>query len=540
LDTGAQDAASNNLARVSRDFVLSIYEIPSQLPISSAAYTAIGTNQDLAGGGDWLAGRVNVDGNVFTGRASLVAPGIAAGTTAISGLASRGGAAIAAGVVLGGETMTGAAAIAGDRETFLKNKSRVGLANNATLGAFYPLSRASDSGRLAFIPISAGDQFYDRFLQTDFAFDKYRPNLAVNALSSTAWNDYTIGARQCAMQFDITNVASPTNVNTTVSTFSYITGGVRAEVITTELNSPPGYIRIRPDGGSFNFGTTPTLVAYGSGAPWHYGAGPVVGTFVFNGANFPGGGAYPPGARSGFIKSAIDTHYSAVTIAPGTMQPIDLFPTKLPLMLAALGADSVEVNNSLVVNVNYAAGIGPMFPVAPTVAPTVAMPSPSIASRYTLRLTECEDLTSFTTGFSLVTNMNLNIPQRFNVVPFPAATLPPGYTPAVTPANALGQYFTPCSIFAPSCKYGTVGEVLPGVVFGGQRNSLKVDNGLDVAANRVNPLKAVDLNMVAAGQAQMPAANLTHNLRKIIHPVELPPVNMMNWMVLLEEKRREF
>jgi hypothetical protein len=55
----------------------------------------------------------------------------------------------------------------------------------------------------------------------------------------------------------------------------------------------------------------------------------------------------------------------------------------------------------------------------------------------------------------------------------------------------------------------------------------------------VNPLKAVDVNMMAA-QAQMPAANLTHNLRQLRHPVELPPINMMNWMVLLEEVRKEY
>jgi hypothetical protein len=537
LDTGAQDAASTNLARVSRDFVLSIYEIPSQLPISSAAYTAIGTNQDLAGGGDWQTGRVNVDGNVFTGRASLVAPGIAAGTTAISGLASRGGATIAAGVVLGGEAMSGAAGVAGDRETYLNNTSRVGLANNATLGAFYPLSRASDSGRLAFIPISAGAQFYDRFMQPDFASDKYRPNLAANALSSTAWNDYTIGARQCAMQLDITSVkstAAVVDITTSITTFSYLVNGVRNYVTTTDGLVPDKskYIRIRGPGEVFDVGATPVKVAFGSRGV-NFGYRTLAGSVVFNEATFGPllNDGYP---RAGYIVSPFEPAIGDVPVpAGGGVQTVTVYPQRFPLVLAALGADSTSFNNSLVVNVNYASGVGVGVPATPANAG-------AIAGRYTLVLKECANLTSFPTGFSLVTNMNLNIPELFNTVPFPAANLPPGYAPAVTASNALGQYFTPCSIFAPSCKYGTVGELLPGVVFGGQRNSLKADNGLDVAANRVNPLKAVDLNMVAAGQAQMPAANLTHNLRKIIHPVELPPVNMMNWMVLLEEKRREF
>ena len=39
----------------------------------------------------------------------------------------------------------------------------------------------------------------------------------------------------------------------------------------------------------------------------------------------------------------------------------------------------------------------------------------------------------------------------------------------------------------------------------------------------------------------MLAANRIHvNLRPITHPAELPPISMMNWLVLLEERKREF
>jgi hypothetical protein len=30
------------------------------------------------------------------------------------------------------------------------------------------------------------------------------------------------------------------------------------------------------------------------------------------------------------------------------------------------------------------------------------------------------------------------------------------------------------------------------------------------------------------------------NLRPITHPAELPPVTMMNWLVMVEERRKQF
>ena len=38
----------------------------------------------------------------------------------------------------------------------------------------------------------------------------------------------------------------------------------------------------------------------------------------------------------------------------------------------------------------------------------------------------------------------------------------------------------------------------------------------------------------------MAANRITVNLRPITHPAELPPITMMNWLVVLEERRKEF
>jgi hypothetical protein len=535
LDVGAQDAASTNLARVSRDFVLSIYEIPSQLSISSASYTVLGKNVDI-GGGDWLGGRgkgrVNIDGGIFSNRAAVPAPGAAEAATAINGLTSRRGMDVAAGAKIGG--VAGGTAFAGDREDFQNTKSGPSLSNNTTLGEFYPMSLASESGRCAFIPISPGEAFYDRFMQEDFAFDKYNPNPATNSISSTAWNDYTIGARQCAMQLDITAVQSsvaPLNFNTTTTQFSYLVKGVRTTITTTKGEGPDGYIRIRGDGESFDFGNTPTDVAYGSSELNIIPLKGVTGIFKFENASFPGSSLVSDGrARHGYMKSAFKPIASSGPKATDR-QEMEVYPEKFPLMLAALGADGASVNNSLVVNVNYRSGVGSKIPTAPA-----ALPNTTIASRYTLVVRECADLTAFTKGFSLVTNMNLNLTESVSSVAFQRDRLPSNYTPKITSSNPDGLLYPPCSIFAPSNKYGNTGNELSGVVFGGQLNSLKNDDGTNSASNRVNPLKAV----VAKTGEQMAQDNLTFNLRQITHPLELPPINMMNWLVLLEEKRREY
>jgi hypothetical protein len=36
------------------------------------------------------------------------------------------------------------------------------------------------------------------------------------------------------------------------------------------------------------------------------------------------------------------------------------------------------------------------------------------------------------------------------------------------------------------------------------------------------------------------ADRITVNLKPIRHPAELPPITMMNWLVVLEERRKEF
>jgi hypothetical protein len=164
------------------------------------------------------------------------------------------------------------------------------------------------------------------------------------------------------------------------------------------------------------------------------------------------------------------------------------------------------------VNVDYTTATGSVWLTKPSI--------PATELDYGVIIQECADLTSFSKGFSLVTNLRTYIGDDFNIVP---GTPPSGYTPS-------GTYFPPCSLFAPEKRYGV--EVDPfAITLGGQIGSLASES----AANPVRPLDSKNLS----GE-DMAASRITVNLRPITHPAELPPITMMNWLVVLEERRSEF
>ena len=93
VDVGNNDSGTTNLARSKRNFVLSIYEIPSQLSISASSFMSLG---EYASGQAWLGGQVNIDGGVFAGRAEV------RGNTPLAAIASRRSINLAADANIGG------------------------------------------------------------------------------------------------------------------------------------------------------------------------------------------------------------------------------------------------------------------------------------------------------------------------------------------------------------------------------------------------------------------------------------------------------
>lgn len=426
LNMSANDVGQTQLTRPSRDMVLSIYEIPSQLAISASSFMSLGR---LESGENWRF--VNIDGNVFAGRAAVD------GDRALAGLSSRRSMTLAAGTRIGGMDLGARPFTPGQREEHQ-------MMNLDPSDAF-PVSLSSESGRVAFIPINRGGDFFDRFVHATES----------STLSPTTWNNYSIGALQCKMQLDITDAEGPIGPRPTYPTelrFSYMSAGVRE----TEI--------------------------------------------------YPLAAGLPP-----------HSPFELKKLANGKIC-VAVYPMRFSSFLAAIGADPPEVNNSLVVNVDYTAATGSVLLRQPNV------PCTDIELEdYGLILQECNNLTDFTTGFSLVSNLRTFIGDDFNITEY-ATPPPPGYTPAA------GQHYPPCSLFVPDKRYGVDSNAFS-ISLGGQIGSL----ASDTSQNPVRPLDSKNKDGLA-----LTAGNITVNLLPITNPLALPPITMMNWLVVLEERRKEF
>jgi hypothetical protein len=479
VDLAEPDAATTFAVKSRRDFVLSLYEIPSQLPISASAFMELG---QYAGGGGWQ--HVTIDGSIFAGRA------VVNGTTALTALATRRGVSLSAGTTVGGQSFNGDPLTPGVREAY-----------HLTEGDFFAVSQASESGRAAFIPINRGMDYFDRFA--------HEPES--DTLSSTTWNQYSVGALQCAMRLDITGVASASNKTPTTLRFSYLQDGVRQDLpvslpTAVATNLPPGYLFACNQSQTYDFGSAVVDVAFGANGAFAYKTG-VTGVITFDVATF--GDPAPGVAKVGAFNPIYPFE---LKLLPSGKTCIAVYPKRIPGFLNVLGADSTATNHSLVINVDYTVATGSAELTKPSF--------PCTDRDYGVIVQECDDLTAFPKGFSLVTNLRLYLGEDFNIV---AATPPADY-----PATAA--YYPPCSLFAPEKRYGVDFDPSE-VTFEGQVGSVASDS----ASEPVRPLdpKVLYGGMVAANQYRA-------NLRPITHPADLPPVFMLNWLILLEERKREF
>jgi hypothetical protein len=463
-----------------RDFIVSIYEIPSQLAISAEAFTKLGTHAD---GTPWQ--HANIEGSVYSTRAQ-----VESGMN-LDRLSARRGLTLGGDVTVGENPLNGNPFTPGVREQF-----------EVTNGTFMPVTMASEAGRAAFVPINRGNSFFDRFAHT----------AETNVLSATTWNNYSVGALQCAMRLDVTAVRSATDRTPPALRFQYFRSGAR-QTLDIPLNSanlaglPPGYVEVAIENGSYTFNHL-VDVAYGAPGGWAFRSG-VIGPITFNNATF--GDPLVGTQKRGYFRATCPFE---IKMLHGTKPSIAVYPERFPAFLASLGADSTAVNNSLVINVDYTTtGFND-----PNFIPNI----PCTASDYGVLLTECDDLTAFTRGFSLVTNLRLYIGDDFNVV----ATTPPAGSGLPSP------FYPPTSLFAPERRYGTDFDPFK-VEIAGQIGHLKGDDG-----TTDNPVHLLDLKM--ASETTASAGDIDVNLRPITHPAELPPVTMMNWLVMIEERRKMF
>ncbi|MES2476533.1 MAG: hypothetical protein V4640_12190 [Verrucomicrobiota bacterium] len=512
VDVGGSDALSTGLARRKRDYVLSIYEIPSQLAISASAFMALGKFES---GSEWE--NVKIDGGMFLGKAQVEGT-----ATTYNTLASRRGMTVANGTAIGGETFSSDPFAAGAREAYQVDPTKI-----------LPVSQVSESGRAAFIPISRGKEVVGGTNTYPF-FDRFANTAEANVLSSTTWNSYSSGSMQAAMRLDVTQVVSAINQTPTMLKFQYYPPtGNRLEMNVPQNNAvlsvlPVGFKEICLENQSYNLDTlaggTPVDVAYGIGTGsrpgWTFRQG-LSGTIRFDNATF--GDPNVNQGKKGYWRPRAP--FGLKSLASG-QTCVAVYPERFATFLDAISAATTARNHSLVVNVDYR-NIGPTYPLRPQIDPCRDLLD------YGVILQECADLTSFSKGFSLVSNLRLYFGDDFNVVP---TTPPTGYTPLVTTTNPTGRFMPPCSLFAPEKRYGV--DVNPfGVSLSGQIGSLAQGDKVQASdtLKTVRPLDSKTMNGTAIASDRIEV-----NLSQLRHPAELPPITMMNWLVLLEERRSEY
>ncbi len=495
MNLGDHQKAATKVQRRERDFVLSIYEVPSQLAISAEAFAVLGEYED---GTQWQ--NTTIAGGVFASRAR-----VGSGMD-VDWVAGRNGLEIAPDAQIGDNPLLAT----GDTTGVVTDDSGAAVATNpfapgvrekfeVTHGSYMPVSLASESGLAAFIPINRGVDFFDRFAGTAQTL----------TLSPTTWDDYSIGARRCAMTLDITDVVSSDDLTPSELTFRYKKGGTMQTMVIdlqegADVGLPPGYVQCCVEHETVLF-PYPVDVAYGKSGQYYYQTG-VSGSVTFDNARF--GDPYVGVLKNGYFRPSYPFE---VTVLHGSKPCITLYPERFKRFLELIGADGPAVNHSIAINVDY---------VANSFIPKPSIPCTDLD--YGVILHECGDLTTFTKGFSVVTNLRLYIADDFNIV----ATTPP------TGSGLPSPFYPPCSLFAPEKRYGAENDPY-NLTLSGQLGSLA---GTDSASSTSVHL----LDVKTASNKELGHDKMVVNLAPIGHPAALPPVSMLNWLVVLEEKPREF
>ena len=132
---------------VTANYVLSVYEIPSQLPISGDTNLQIGTNQS---GTAW-GSAISITGSIYGDQIQL-ASGTYGSAVQNNGISSREGVTITGSSTVGGVAYTGSTFDApGTREVIDQKQTTIGAA---------PVSVAADDGKVLMVPVMPGNQFY--------------------------------------------------------------------------------------------------------------------------------------------------------------------------------------------------------------------------------------------------------------------------------------------------------------------------------------------------------------------------------------------
>jgi hypothetical protein len=186
----------------------------------------------------------------------------------------------------------------------------------------------------------------------------------------------------------------------------------------------------------------------------------------------------------------------------------NLLVIDIPTMVSTLGTGTPSVDSSQL----YSIYIGSNPTVEPASPPS---PTPPPYTEPGIAITNCNDLSLFTSGLSVVTNQTLYLLGSFNQMP----------TPTTAP---------PTSIYAPQVRYGMSGAIAP-VTLAGQLSVDPISTptpGSTPSSPIVNPL-----SLVNATGTPIPASSISTNLIEITDPTLIPPIPRLSLMFTIEKER---
>lgn len=189
-----------------KSYLLSLYEIPSQLPIEAAAFAEIGRHQD---GTVWDAATIHIDGSVYADELAMD------GAFGASRVAGRRSIEITNTLDLQGTEVDNRFDELGVREALQAEQGTDLL----------PIALSANSGRLAFLPIQSGAQFLQREPENATLDD---------------WQLYTAGGQKCKVTVEALSMVSFEDQTPTSIRVRYdLTAGGRGEtVLTRGVNWP--------------------------------------------------------------------------------------------------------------------------------------------------------------------------------------------------------------------------------------------------------------------------------------------------------------
>ncbi len=148
-----------------RHYVLSLYEVPSQMPIEAATFAEIGRHQN---GTSWNATNVRIEGAVYADAMAVQ------GAFGASRLAGRSGIQLSGPLDVGGIQVAENFDALGVREMLQAEQQSDAL----------PVALSANSGRLAFLPVQPGRSFLQR------------------SSAANAWQSYVAGAARCPVSVE--------------------------------------------------------------------------------------------------------------------------------------------------------------------------------------------------------------------------------------------------------------------------------------------------------------------------------------------------